>query len=84
MNLNLKYSNNFEIEFILSQINFFKDYDFNNISIIKYLLNYDNLRLTTFLLNSTAFNQRIFNLGLYMQIVKPSKKIYKILQKKDK
>jgi hypothetical protein len=45
MSLNLSFPNQYEVDFLMTQIVFFDEYDFSNQTILKYLLHFDNLKL---------------------------------------
>ena len=71
----------YELEFLLTQSQFFLTYDFSNQSVIKYLLRFDSFELVSCLLKSERFQSAVFESCLFRRLIKPFKKTYKILQK---
>lgn len=81
MNLNITYPNNFEADFLITQYAFFIDYDFSNKAILQYLVQLDSLKLFRKLLLLPNYTQMMFSLGIYKKLLKPNKKIFKLLLK---
>jgi hypothetical protein len=63
----------------LSQNAFFKDYDFQNRAVVKYLLQLDSIHLIKILINYEKFAEMIFSIGSFKNMVKANKKLFKIL-----